>query len=191
VLHLPAGEIIFVEGTNAAGLWVIGAGRVKIYKLSPEGDEHILHLLGPGDSFNDVSALDGGPTPANAAALTETTACVLSHESLMYAIEIDPVLAKTLIRFLTAHTRQLVQKVEDLALYSVTVRLARFLLKQPANPALHGPPITRVTIAAHLATQPETISRALGQLEKSGFIRMEGRQIVIENEELLRMVALL
>lgn len=185
------GEIIFMDGAASAGLWVIGEGQVKIFKISTEGNEHILHLVGPGDSFNDIAGLDGGPNPASAAALNRVTCCVLTHETLMTAIAADPVLATTLVKFMTGRTRELVQQLENLALYSVTTRLARFLLKQAGNPALNGPNITRAAIAAHLATQPETISRALGSLEKSGIITVKRTHITILQEDMLRMVALL
>ena len=186
-----AGEIIFLEGSPSVGLWIIGEGRVKIFKLSSSGSEHILHLLGPGDSFNDIAALDGGPAPANAAALSDLTACVLPHEMLIEAIQHDPLLATTIIQVLARRSRTLVQQIEDLALYPVTTRLARFLLSQAENPALSGPGITRAAIAAHLATQPETISRALGSLEKAGIIRLDRHRIIIIREDLLRMTAML
>ncbi len=185
------GELIFLEGEPSAGLWIIGKGRVKIYRLNPEGSEHILHLLGPGNSFNDIAALDGGPNPAHAAALSEVAACVFPHDVLAATIRRDPDLAMAVIRVITRRTRSLVQQIEDLALYSVTTRLARFLLRQAENPALSGPGITRATIAAHLATQPETVSRALSALEKSGIIRLDRHRIRIVREDLLRMVALL
>ncbi|MBZ0307701.1 MAG: cyclic nucleotide-binding domain-containing protein, partial [Anaerolineae bacterium] len=51
---------IFLEGDAASGLWVIEKGRVKIYKINSNGTEHILHLLGTADTFNDIAALDGG-----------------------------------------------------------------------------------------------------------------------------------
>ncbi len=185
------GEVIFLDGAPSAGLWVIDDGRVKIYKLSADGGEHILHLLGPGDSFNDIAALDGGPNPANAAALSQVAACHLSHEVLSAAIRANPDLAMTVIAILTQRTRALVQQIEDLALYSVTTRLARFLLQQAENPSLRGPGITRAAIAAHLAVQPETISRALSSMEKSGIIRLDRHRIVIVREDLLRLMALL
>jgi CRP/FNR family transcriptional regulator len=61
LLHTyTANERIFLEGEAAQGLWIVESGRAKIYKLSPDGNEHILHLRGPGKTFNDIGALDGG-----------------------------------------------------------------------------------------------------------------------------------
>src|SRR5512135_3357637 len=65
------GQMIFLEGDLCAGLYIIAAGEVKIFKLSPQGREQIIHQLGPGDTFNDVAVLDGGPNPASAATVTD------------------------------------------------------------------------------------------------------------------------
>lgn len=189
--HLfEAGEVIFLDGEACAGLWILGEGRAKVYKLNPEGSEHILHLLGPGDSFNDIAALDGGPNPASAATLSRVVACCLSQAVLRAAILADSELALTLIHLLSERTRSLVQQIEDLALYSVRARVARFLLKQGENPALSGPVITRTAIAAHLATQPETVSRALRSLEQAGIIAYDRQSIAILREDLLRVIAM-
>jgi len=184
------GEIIFMEGAPCAGLWIISSGRVKIFKLSPEGNEHILHLVGPGDSCNDIAALDGGPNPASAATLSDVIACCLPHAALREAIMAEPLLAMTVIEVLTGRTRELVQQVEDLALHSVTTRLARFLLKQLENPALSGPSVTRAAIAAHLAITPETLSRTLSALERAGVITTDRSTIRVLREDLLHVLAM-
>lgn len=185
-----AGETIFVEGDPAAGLWVIEQGSVKIYKLSPEGAEHVLHLLGAGNTFNDVGALDGGANPANAAALSDVIVWVLPAEAITHAMLEDSRLALNVVRFLAARVRGLVRQIEDLALYSVVVRLARFLLKQAEDPVLSGPGVTRVAIAAHLATTPQTISNALRELETRGVIEFDRHRIYIVDEDQLRSIAM-
>ena len=80
---VEAGEVLFLEGEAAAGMWIIVQGRVKIYKLNASGMELVLRIMGEGDTFNDISALDGGPNPANAAALSSLTACVLPGRTLI------------------------------------------------------------------------------------------------------------
>jgi CRP/FNR family transcriptional regulator len=188
---LRADEAIFHEGDSSEGLWIVESGRVKIFKVNPNGEEHIFHLLGEGNTFGDVAALDGGANPANAAALSEANVWLLPSASLDAAMERDPALARQIVRLLAARVRMLVGQIESLALYSVVARLARFLLQQADNPALSGPGVTRAAIAAHLATTPETISRALRSLEESGAIRFDRHRIVIEREDVLRTLAAL
>ncbi|MBN1967036.1 MAG: Crp/Fnr family transcriptional regulator [Anaerolineae bacterium] len=185
-----AQEVIFLEDQPSAGLWLIEQGRVKVFKLSPDGREHILHIAGPGDSFNDIPALDSGPNAANAVALSDVLAWMLPSDVLAAELRADHVLALAVIDILTGRVRQLVQQIEDLALCSVTARLARFLLNQMDNQALSGPGVTRATIAAHLATTPETVSRALRTLEDIGAIRFDRHTIVIVRLDLLQSVAM-
>lgn len=185
------GEIIFMEGEAAAGMWLVARGRVKIFKLNPDGGEHVLHILGEGSTFNDIAAFDGRPNPANAAALSPVELWVLPPDVLTAAILADSALALKVIRVLAGRVRGLVKQIEDLALYSVTVRLARFLLKQLDDPALSGPGVTRVAIAAHLATTPQTISNVLRELESAGAIEFDRHRIYVVDENLLRNIAML
>lgn len=180
---------IFLEGDAASGLWVLERGRVKIYKINLNGTEHILHLLGTGDTFNDIAALDGGVNPASAAALSTAVAWLIPSEILQNLIHTRPDFAASVIKTLSGRVRALVQQIESLALYSVTARLARFLLEQAENPSLSGPGITRAAIAAYLATQPETVSRALRTLEAAGAIRFDRHEIIIAREEILKAIS--
>jgi CRP/FNR family transcriptional regulator len=184
------GETIFVEGEPSAGLWIVESGSVKAFKLAADGREHILRLFGPGDSFNDIPAFDGGPNVAGAAAVSQVTAWVITAGALADALQSHHTLALAAVQALAERVRHLVIQVEDLALRSVTARLARFLLEQVENPALASPGITRALIAAHLATTPETVSRALRALEEAGAIRFDRHRIVIVDPSQLRDLAI-
>ena len=185
-----AGQTISLEGESSTGLWLIAEGRVKVYKLSSDGREHILHLIGPGDSFNDIAALDGGPNPASAASLSRSVVINLPVQALQKALHDSPQLALAVINALSRRVRSLIQQIEDLALHSVMTRLARFLLEQAESPALGGEGVTRAAIASYLATTPETVSRGLRALEQAGAIQFDRHRILITNESLLRVIAL-
>jgi CRP/FNR family transcriptional regulator len=183
------GELIFQEGDPSAGLWIIESGRVKAFKLSPDGAEYILRIFGPGETFNDLAALDGAPNAANTAAISEVSAWVIPAAAFSAALQNDHELALAVIRGLIDRQRRLVAQVEDLALRSVTARLARFLLRQVDDPALTHPAVTRTLIATHLATTSESISRSLRSLESAGAIRFDRHRIVISDPEKLRDLA--
>jgi CRP/FNR family transcriptional regulator len=186
-----ANEMIFMEGDAADGIWIVESGHVKIYKLNPDGGEHILHLRGPGNSFNDIAALDGGPNPANASSLGgETQVWLIPHAVIHYVLSRNNQVALNVIGMLARRVRTLVGQIEDLALYGVIVRLARFLLKQAGDPSLTGPGVTRQAIAAHISTTPQTISTVLRSLEESGAIRFDRQRIVILDEKILRTIAM-
>lgn len=184
------GEMLFLEGDPAEGLWIVEQGNVKIFKLNPDGGEHILHLCGPGRTFNDIAALDGGNNPANAAALSPTAQVwLIPGETIAHVLARNPQVALNVIRLLAARVRSLVGQIEDLALYSVIVRLARFLLKQAEDPSLSG--VSRTAIAAHINTTPQTISNVLRTLEEAGAIQFDRHRLVIVNEHILRSIAML
>lgn len=189
--HFLPDEMLIREGEPSVGMWLVGRGRVKIFKLNPDGEEHVLRLIGDGDTFNDIGAFDGGPNPASAAALSETDVYVLPAEVLHDLLRSDPQFAFRVVQIMSRKVRGLVGQIEDLALYSVIVRLARFLIRQADDPALSGPGVTRATIAAHLATTPQTISTALRELETAGAIRFNRHQIEIIDAPTLRSIAML
>ena len=187
--EFAAGEMIFIEREPSAGLWMLERGRVKAFKVSPDGGEYVLRIFGPGDTFNDLAALDGAPNVASAAAITAVIANVIPAADFADALAADHTLALAVVRDLVARQRQLVAQVEDLALRPVTARLARFLLEQVSNPALAHPSVTRALIANHLATTSESISRSLRVLESAGAIRFDRHNIVITDLDALRNLA--
>lgn len=186
-----AEEIIFMEGDTGTSLWIVESGSVKISRIRGEGSEHILHLLGSGDSFNDIAAVDGGPTPVMATALSLAVCWALPAAALRECLASHPDLAMNVITLLSKRVRHLIDQLEELALYSVMVRLIRFLLAQADHPTLNEPGITRAAIAAHLATTPETVSRSLLKLQELGYIRFDRHRIMITDRETLRTLALL
>lgn len=183
------GETIFLEADESSGLWILKKGRVKVYKLSAEGQEYILRFFGPGDTFNDLAALDNAPNLANAMAITHAEAWVIPSSAFFAALQEDHELCLAVIHGLTGRVRELVGRLEDLTLRSVLARLAKFLVEQVENPASAHPAITRALIANYLATTPETISRSLRILENAGAIRFDRHRIIVTNLDLLRQQA--
>jgi CRP/FNR family transcriptional regulator, dissimilatory nitrate respiration regulator len=183
-------EIIFQEGEIEPGLWVIEDGGVKIFKLNMDGGEQILHLLGPGDYFNLVGALDGGPNPAHAASLTLASLWFIPSVELRAAVSASPVMSLAVIDMLTGRLRRVTQHLEDLTLYPVKTRLARFLLSQAMNqPDNTAGIITRADIAGYLGTTAETVSRTLVKLQDDGAIRFDRHRVIITDAEKLRLIA--
>lgn len=174
-----ANETIFFDEEDSLGLYLIQHGRVKIYKLSSAGNEQVLHILGEGNSFNDIAALDNGQNPANAAALSSVRLWLLPKSKLQEAMLNNSRLATRISSILAKRVRSLVKQMEDLTLYSVVTRLARFLILQTQDPALSGIGVTRTVIASHLNTTPQTISNALNSLAEAGAIEFDRHQITI------------
>ena len=107
-------QVIFLEGEPSQGLYIVRAGSVKIYQLSPEGREQILTFVQAGGSFNEVAVFDGGPNPANVSAAEETALWVVPRAAIMDLIEHRPAVALAIIQNLGTRLRHLVGLVEDL-----------------------------------------------------------------------------
>ncbi len=185
--HYDRGQVIFLEGEPCAGLHVVAAGEVKIFKLSPQGREQIIHRIGAGDTFNDVAVLDGGPNPASAAALTDARLWVITRAEMQRLAQAQPALAWALIESVASRARHLVAMVEDLSLRSVKSRLARLLLAEASRAATAGEldrsqMVTQAEMAARLGTVREMIGRALRELADEQLIEFDRHRIVIVDQ---------
>jgi CRP-like cAMP-binding protein len=177
-------ELIFLEGDPPAGLHLVARGLCKVYRLSEGGREHILATLGAGDSCNEVPAVDGGPNPANLAAIEDSTVWVLPPEALTRLRQQHPVLNDIIIKSLAMRCRQLVQRVYNLSFLSVTGRLAAFLLQQSDQRSqLSRRRWTQDEMAAHLDTVREMVGRALRELQEAELIAIDRHRIEILDRE--------
>jgi CRP/FNR family transcriptional regulator len=180
------GQKIFSEGDEGSGFYVIIAGRVKIFKLSSEGKEQILHLLGPGEPFGEAPVFSGQNFPANAEALEKSGIFFFPRKAFMDLIKSDPGLALNMLAILSRRLRRFADLIDDLSLKEVPGRLAAYLLylseqkKGTKNLALN---ITKSQLASLLGTIPETLSRILSKMIKQGLIESEGHQIRILDHE--------
>lgn len=176
-----AGEVIFLEGDPAAGLYLVASGTVKISRFSKDGREYILHLQHVGDTFNDVAALDGGPNPATAIAHSDATLLRVDRRDLQAILTRYPTLAWALIESLARRARHLVGLVQDLSMRNVRGRLARLLLEQVQRSQDEEVSrlMTQEEMASHLGTVREVVGRALRSLAADGIIEFDRHRIVI------------
>ncbi len=183
------GQMIISEGEPCQAVYFVAQGVVRTCRLSLEGREHVLAYLGPGESFNLVPVLDGGPNPATVDALTEATVYTISCERFRRIVREHHEVALSVLERLAAEVRRLSDMVEDLALHTVRTRLARLLL---AHADGTRPPRrwTQEEIAANIGTVRETVGRTLRAFAADGLIRRErGRIVVVDRERLERAAA--
>lgn len=173
-----AGEAIFAEGDPGSGFHVVVDGRVKIFKLSPEGKEQILHIWGRGEPFGEVAALEGRPYPAHAVALEVTSTASISRAGLNELMQRSPDFAIELLATLARRLREFAQQVESLSLREVPGRLAAYLLLLDERSGGTGRmelDLAKGQLANLLGTTPETLSRILSRLVREGFLAPAGR----------------
>jgi CRP-like cAMP-binding protein len=190
--HYNRGDLILIEGETEGALYYVCSGLIKVFKASPEGKEQVLRLIGPGYTFNDVPALDGGPNPASAAAVEPASVYVIRRSGLRKLITTRPEVAEAVVLTLAKTLRHLVALVEDLSLRHVTARVAKILLAQEisAQQSQQVHRLTQTEMAALVGSTREVVGRALKELETAGAIEMRHGQAVVLNRERLRMIAL-
>ncbi len=189
---LQRGQMIFSEGDEGNGFFVIVSGRVKIFKLSAEGKEQILHIMGPGEPFGEVAVFSGRRFPAYAPALTESRVLFFPRESFMALIAKDPSLAANMLAVLSARLRRFAALIEDLSLKEVPGRLAAYLLslsERKKGASTIELEITKNQLAAVLGTIPETLSRILARMSAQRLIKATGRRIQIVDRQQLQELA--
>lgn len=185
------GMFIFVEGEPVDAVYIVETGSVKASTTSPDGRQHILGVMGPGDFFPHVGFLDGGPAPGTAEALEETTAWVIERGAFYQLLTQHPGLAVRLVDLLSHRIRRLQLQVLELATQNVASRLAQALLRlgreygtpQPLPGAPQavriGVRLSHQDLAALVGTARETVSRVLTAFRKAGLIRVEGGHLVL------------
>ena len=179
--RLEARSQVLCPLQRAERFYVILAGKVKVYKLSAKGDEQILHLYGPGQTFGEAAMWAGGYYPAHAETLAETTLLLVSRNALKGLIDRNPDLAMGMLAGMSAKLREFNQLIEQLSLKEVPARLANVLLELPAKPGTNTVVLkqTKRELAAQIGTIAETLSRALRKLKTSGLIEVNGSEITI------------
>lgn len=182
------GEPLFWEADACAGLHILETGSVKLFRVSPQGRQHILRVVQEGETFNEVPVFDGGENPVNAEALESATAWVVDADAVRLLMKNDPEYALRIIQSLGKMLRHLVKMTSEMAFLQVTHRLARLIDEIPAHELSgeSGARWTQEQIAARLGTVREVVARSLRELERSGAILVENRRISIANHSVLQ-----
>jgi len=186
------GELLFSEGSRARGFYLVTAGKIKIYKLSREGKEQILHIFGPGEIFGEVPVFAGGSYPANAEAIDPSVALFFARNSFIGLISREPSIAINMLGILSRRLRQFTHLIEDLSLKEVPGRLAAYLIylgERSENPDMLELDITRGQLASLLGTIPETLSRILAKMAQQEIISVDGRRIRTLDRKALESLA--
>ena len=172
-----AGHVLFTTGEECRGLYIIEAGRVRIYRTNPEGREQVLHIEGPGRPVAELPLFDGGPYPASAVTLEETRLVFLPRADFEYLYRTHPDIAQAIIRALGRRLRHLVHVTETLAFRDVAARLALLLVGYAERSGRHTPDGIELTLdrtqeelALEIGAARESVSRAMKQLRRKGLI---------------------
>ncbi len=188
----PSGGAIFSQDDAARGFYVILSGRVKVYKLSPEGREQILHLFGPGEPIGEVPVFAGETFPAHAETMEPSELWFLPRESLRELFARDPSLALNMLAILSKRLRRFTDLIEDLSLKEIPARLAAYLMHlQDAQGGYSdiSLDVSKGVLAKILGTSQETLSRVLRRMAEAGILEVEQKRISIKDDGMLEDLA--
>jgi CRP/FNR family transcriptional regulator len=180
------GQTIFSEGDKTTGFFVIVDGRVKIYKMSSEGKEQILHIFEAGQSFGEVTVFSGQQMPANAQTLAKTHLLLFARNAFVNLVTSNTSLALNLLAIMSKKLRQFAAQIENLSLKEIPARLASYLIylaEEQGTPDAVVLNVSKGQLASLLGTIPETLSGSFAKLSGQNLIRVDGPKIILLNRE--------
>jgi CRP/FNR family cyclic AMP-dependent transcriptional regulator len=197
VRRIARDEILFAEGEECEGLYVVQSGAIKLFKMADTGREQVLVIERAGSTVAELPLFDGGKFPASAAAVEDSTLLFLPKREFLDLCRHNSEVAFAVIRTLAWRFRYMTSLVEELSLKEVSHRLARFLRDralrsgQRTRRGLEFPlQETNQEIAAAIGTVRDLVSRNLRRFVDRGILRLERRKvIVLDMDELEKQMA--
>jgi CRP-like cAMP-binding protein len=197
VRRADTGAVLFAAGDRATGFFVLLDGRVKLYKISPDGKEYILRMVRAGETFAEAVALSGLRYPVFAEALEPSRLAHFEVNEFLHLIQRSPQLALNMIATMAELLHTLTVKIEDLSLREVGARLCRHLLEMaqqesggsPKDGQILNLETTKTALAARIGTISETLSRTLRKLQQQGILRVERSRVTLLDCRRLQEVA--
>lgn len=185
-------QVIFHLGDPGGLLYILTSGKVKISRATPDGQEALLAILGPGDFFGELALLDDAPRSATAEAIEPTETLTLHREDFMRFLDNNPQFTYHVLGVLAQRIRHLNSQISDIFFLDLPARLARILLNladDHGKPARTGIlidiPLTQTDMADMTGATRVSINKALARFRRAGWITMNGRHITITNRPAL------
>jgi CRP/FNR family transcriptional regulator, cyclic AMP receptor protein len=185
-VRLPRGQVLFSEGDPGDRLYVVTTGKVKLGRTAGDGRENLLAVMGPGEMFGELSLFDPGPRTATATAVTDAHLIGLGNADLQPWLSAHPQVASQLLAALARRLRRTNEAMADLVFSDVPGRVAKALLDLARRFGVESEDGVRVThdltqeeLAQLVGASRETVNKALADFAARGFLRLEGRAVVI------------
>lgn len=191
--HLEAGQWLFAQDDPAERFFFIHSGQIRLFRLSAEGEEKIIELIGPGQTFAEALMFMGtGRYPVCAAALSRSELLAIDANAFAAMLRDSPDTCFALLGSLSQRLHALITEIDHLALHSASVRFARWLLSELPDDAdeltLSWP---KATLASRLTIKPETWSRITRHLSEQGVMSVSGQRIRVHDRAALRQLGAL
>ena len=189
MIDAQRGGILFNRGDRAHGFYLLLEGQIKLGVISPQGDEKVIGLIQPGESFGEAVLFLERTFPIYAQATLDSKVLLITRDAIFDILDNDVTVVRRMLAGISARNRQLVNDIESISLQNSTQRLIGYLLQistDSPNPERVQLPANKLTIASMLNITPETLSRVMLRLQTAKLIEVNGKEIVITNVAGLR-----
>ena len=191
-ISLKKGECLFYKGDPSHGMYIVTSGWITIIFLSSEGKEHVVRIVGAGQTFGEAVMFIEKPYPGNAQANSDAQVLYIRKQTIFDCIENDPAFARRMIAGLSRRLHNLSVELESITLQSSQQRVINYLLHsekgldEGQTTVDVNLSVNKATIAAHLHLTPETLSRTLHSLSEKKLLYVDGKTIHIPDIGKLR-----
>ena len=186
------GETIFVQGDIARAVFIVLSGFVKLSRMTPNGTEAVVTIMGRNRSFAEAMVLRGEPYPVTAEAISDCTLLQIDGVRLRQFLLENQEFAIRMLASTFVHLQGLVDQIERLKAHTGVQRVAQFLADLTdldTGPCQVRLPYNTRLIAGHLGMQPESLSRAFARLREHG-VRVDANKAEIDDISALRLLAM-
>lgn len=195
-IRFVRGAMVFEQGAEANSFFLLLHGRVRAYRLTPDGQQIVVRFVGPGDLFGIAMAI-GSPTyPANAAAVVDSVAIVWPVSAWKKLVARFPALALNTMQAMGERLQEAHTRMTEMATEEVTRRVAHTLLRlaqqagrKTKDGVLIDFPITRQDIAEMSSTTLHTVSRILSAWEQEGLVESGRQRVVLRDPHRIHLIA--
>ena len=193
-LRSAPGEILFHAGDPAEQFFVVESGLIKLSRSNPDGQEKVIHLVRPRESFAEaVMFMDAKRFPVTAEALETSRLVAIPSDAYRNVLKDSPDTCMRLLADLSMRLRHRLDDIDQLTLQQSRPRVVRYLLAQASGQIHAGDevqlPAPKHVVASRLSMTPETLSRILHELGSGGLIRVQRRRVTLVDPEGLRALA--
>lgn len=185
------GEVVFRQGENAAHFFLVTSGQVRLYRVSPTGEEKVIDLIRPGSLFAEAVSFMGGRYPVHAAAVDQVRLASFAFDDLNRALRDSPGLAFRMMGGMAMRIHGLVNEIDHLACGSAGQRLVYYLLdllRDAPDPKRIHLRVPKNVVASRVGVKPETLSRLLARLKDSGILEVHDEWLIVHDEARLKGV---
>ncbi len=192
IMEVTRGQILFHEGEPGDSLYIVLSGKVKLGRRASDGRENLVAVMGPSDQFGELSLFDPGPRTSTAVVVTDGRVARLPKAALQKWVEERPQIAMQLLRVVARRLRRTNTMLADLIFVDVPGRVAKQLLQLAQRfGSVEGGQLrvthdlTQEELAQLVGASRETVNKALADFAARGWLRLEGKSVVILDRERL------